>query len=103
LIDNASSLFVNEIFDTSNLENVSEAWLSTVSLLTMVKYSKYAHLLDMVEISENVHLAKNISDCHLLDFGNCLCGLSCAEHAYLKRTILKFFKILSKNVFSYIG
>ena len=97
------SLFAYEIFDVSSLESVSEAWLSTVSLLTMAKYSSCGPCLDMVAIDENVHLAKSISDRHLLDFGNCNCGLSYAEHAYLKRTILKFFMILSKNVFSCVG
>ncbi|MDQ4073767.1 MAG: hypothetical protein M3162_05610 [Thermoproteota archaeon] len=96
-------MFAYEIFDISSLESVSEAWLSTVSLLTMVKYSNFGHCLDMVAIDENVHLAKMISDRHLLDFGNCNCGLSYAEHAYVKRTILKFFKTLSKNVFSFIS
>jgi hypothetical protein len=87
-------LSVDSIFDVNENDSVWDVWIRAVSLMSMLKYSQEFHETFFDKAKLSIYQVFEISEKHSIDKNiSCICGLSYAEHALLKRNILKFYKL----------
>jgi hypothetical protein len=96
-----SAMSVEELFEVTETDSVWEAWLTTTNLVDMLEHAEgIGHLYDFVEARNKIARVYKIAEFHLIDQnqGQCNCGLSDAEHALLRRKILRFFSLQVCNL-----
>jgi len=92
-------VYVVDLFEVNDNDTVWEAWLTTVNLLDMLEHTyKVEPYYDFTQAREKIGKICAIAESHSLDKSICMCGLSNAEHAMLKRKILTFFKMQVANL-----
>jgi hypothetical protein len=87
-------LSIADLFDISESDSVWDAWLTTVNLLDMLEHARGAQgLYNFADARNKIAKVYAAAEAHSLDRGRCVCGLSDAEHAELKRKMLTFFRL----------
>lgn len=92
-----TSLSVADLFDIGDGDTVWDAWLAAVNLLDMVERTHRVKY-DFEGARKKIAEVCATADRHGIDKRKCGCGLSDAEHAMLKRKILKFYGLQVSNL-----
>jgi hypothetical protein len=81
-------------FEITNELTVWDAWLVTISLLKILEKTRRKGQCDNFDENyKSIYRVYKIAEKHSVDqFRACLCGLSNAEHALLKRKIIRFYQ-----------
>ena len=88
---------VADLFDVGDGDTVWDAWLAAVNLLDMVERTHKVEY-DFEGARKKIADVCAMADRHGIDRRKCGCGLSDAEHAILKRKILKFYRLQVSNL-----
>lgn len=85
---------IADLFDIGESDSVWDAWLTTVNLLDMLEHGhRVKGLYDFADARDKIAKVYAAAEAHSLDKGKCMCGLSDAEHAELRRKMLTFFRL----------
>jgi hypothetical protein len=85
-----------DLFDITESDTVWDAWLNTVTLVDMLEnIQQISRYYDFQQARTKLAKIYTIAESHAIDKKNarCPCGLSDAEHALLKRKMMRFFKL----------
>lgn len=88
---------IADVFDVDDGDTVWDAWLAAVNLLDMIERTQKVKY-DFEDARERIAGVCAMADRHGIDKRKCGCGLSDAEHAILKRKILKFYRLQVSNL-----
>jgi hypothetical protein len=92
-------LSITDIFDVSEGDTIADAWLTAVNLLDMLEHAnRVENLYDFAQARDKIAKVYAVAEQHALDKGSCVCGLSEAEHAILKRKVMTFFRLQVSNL-----
>lgn len=89
-------MLIAELFEVADTDTVQEAWLTTVNLLDLLEYSdELRRHFDFAEARSKIARIYSVAERHRIDRTDayCKCSLSGAEHAILKRKVLRFFRL----------
>jgi hypothetical protein len=90
---------VSDLFEVSESDTVWDAWLTAVNLLDMLEHTHQVQPYDFCQARDKIAKIFKVAESHSIDKNACcLCGLSEAEHALLKRKILTFFRMQVSNL-----
>lgn len=90
---------VADLFEVGDNDTVWDAWLTAVNLLDMLEHThKVSQYYDFAQARDKIAKICIIAESHAIDKKVCMCGLSDAEHALLKRKIMTFFKMQISNL-----
>ena len=90
---------IADAFEVGDGDTVWDAWLMIVNLLDMLESTqKLVGLYDFAQARDKVAQVCAIAERHAIDIKKCQCGLSDAEHAFLRRKVLTFFKLQVSNL-----
>lgn len=85
-----------DLFDIGGSDTVWDAWLTTVSLLDCLECSpELSNHFDFADSRNKIAKIYSVAESHSIDRDDvcCLCGLTDAEHAILRRKIMTFFSL----------
>ena len=99
--DPGQGMSISDLFEISGDDTVWDAWLTTTNLLDMLEHMDgVSEHYDFAAARSKVAQIYSVAERHSIDRPDacCICGLSHAEHALLKRKILTFFKLQVGNL-----
>jgi hypothetical protein len=95
-------VYVAHLFEITDSDTVSDAWLITVNLLDILEQAQQLrHHYNLEDARLKVGKVYALAEAHGIDKNNnsnCSCGLSYAEHALLRRKMIRFFKLQIDNL-----
>ena len=92
-------------FDISESDTVWDAWFNTVTLLDILENTQQiSQYYNFQQARNKIAKIYMLAESHAIDKKNtkCLCGLSDGEHAFLKRKMMRFFKLQVANLKHFI-
>ena len=92
---------ISDLFEVADTDTVWDAWLTTANLLDMLEHMEgVTEHYDFATSRSKVAQIYSVAELHSIDRPDscCICGLSDAEHALLKRKILTFFRLQVSNL-----
>jgi hypothetical protein len=96
---------LSDFLDISENDTVWDAWLNTLTLLDMLEeIPQLSQHYDFQQARNRIAKMYLLAESHAIDkkINKCVCGLSDAEHALLKRKMLRFFKLQMANLKHFI-
>ncbi len=94
-----------DLFDISESDTVWDAWFNTVTLLDILENTQQiSQYYNFQQARNKIAKIYMLAESHAIDKKNtkCLCGLSDGEHAFLKRKMMRFFKLQVANLKHFI-